>query len=138
MKAHEAFPSKYIKTEDLEGKTLNVTIERVITETIKKDDGSTEEKRIVYFKGAQRGMVLNQTNWNAIADISGQQDDDDWPGTKIMLYPTKTQFGAKIVPCIRIMGPAQNAALPKAQLKTVAQAIENENPAADMDDEIPF
>lgn len=138
MKAHEAFPSKYIKTEDLEGKTVAVTIERVITETIKKDDGSTEEKRIVYFRGAHRGLVLNQTNWNAIADISGQEDDDNWAGCKIVLYPTKTQFGAKVVPCIRIMGPTQNAAPPKAQIKTVLQGVPSENPVSDLDDEIPF
>ncbi len=138
MKAHEAFPSKYIKTEDLEGKSVPVTIERVITETIKRDDGATEEKRIVYFRGGQRGMVLNQTNWNAIADISGKDDDDDWPGTKVVLYPTKTQFGSKTVPCIRIMGPAQNSALSKTQLKPVVQAVENENPADGLDDDIPF
>lgn len=134
MKAHEAFPSKYIKTDDLEGRNVTVTIERVISETIKKDDGTTEEKRVVYFRNSSRGMVLNQTNWNAIADICGKDDDDEWSGVKIVLYPSKTQFGAKVVPCIRIIGPAQNAALPMKQLKTVVQ--ESENPA--LDDDIPF
>jgi glutaredoxin len=135
MKAHEAFPSKYIKTEDLEGREITATIERVEIEVIKNDEGESN-KPVVYFKNKSRGMVLNLTNFNSIADLCGQ-DSDEWSGKKISLYPTKTQLGSKTVPCIRIKpanGPAAN------QLR--APVKQSENPAAfvadSIDDDIPF
>lgn len=138
MKAHEAFPSKYLKTEDLEGKQVTVTIERVIVETLKGQDGEPDQhKPVIYFQKASRGMVLNRVNWQAIADLYGD-DSDDWVDKKIILFPTKTQFGTKLVPCVRVKPPGGLQQTVRTALKPVSQVVENEDPAADMDDDIPF
>jgi hypothetical protein len=37
--------------------------------------------------------------------------DETWPGTRIELYPTKTQMGGWVVDCIRIRATRQRRAL---------------------------
>ncbi len=131
MKKNEAFPSKYIKTEDLEGRDWTLTIERVIKEVIKGDDGAEKEKAVLYFRGSHRGWVLNGINWDSIAGLHGD-DSEDWTGKKVIVHPDKTSFGNKVVPCIRVR---TGKPIPKHQ----KQAMEmTENPAEDMDEDIPF
>ena len=104
MKIGEMFPSKYIKTADLNGKPAVVTIDCVVFEEIKDHDGKAETKSIMYFRESKRGMVLNQTNANEIA-IDHGDETDNWVGHKIELYPARVQFGPKMVDAIRVRAP---------------------------------
>lgn len=61
-----------------------------------------EEKAVCYFRGKEKGLVLNQTNWSMLEGITGHEDSDNWPGTKCVLYRTTTQFGGKTVPALRL------------------------------------
>ena len=63
MNINDAFPSKYLKASDLQGRNHSVTIANVVTEDI----GKGEEKLIIYFQGHKKGMVLNKTNANNLA-----------------------------------------------------------------------
>ena len=76
-------------------------------------------------------MPLNFTNFDACAEICGD-DTDDWPGKRIELYPAKTQMGGKMVDCIRIGPPAQRE-LPK-QIPPAPKPPRTN----DVDDTIPF
>ena len=100
MKIGAAFPGQYLKAADLQGKRVRVTIESVDMEDI-----GGETKPVVRFQGKSRGIVLNKTNANAIWGINGSDDTDDWPGTEIILFPSKTDFQGKRVDCIRIDPP---------------------------------
>ena len=100
MNINEAFPSKYLKASDLQGRTISVTMARVE----KEDIGKGEKKLILYFQGKQKGMVLNKTNANNIAHLYGP-DTTDWEGREITLFEAMVDFQGKTVPALRVRGP---------------------------------
>lgn len=100
MNISSAFPSTYLKAADLQGKRVTVTIDKVVMEDI-----GGEHKPILKFQGKDRGVVLNRTNANMIAEITGSEETGDWQGARIVLYPTKTDFQGKRVDCIRVDYP---------------------------------
>jgi hypothetical protein len=72
------------------------------------------------------------TNFDSMMDVTGE-DDSNWVGHKIELYPTQTTMQNKVVNCIRIRkSPSAPALVPAAAPTPVAAAD------PDMDDEIPF
>ena len=68
---------------------------------------------VLSFKGAKKALPLNMTNWDSVAEITGEGDTARWPGHALELYPTTTTMQGKTVPCIRIRAHAQRE-LPKA------------------------
>lgn len=141
---NDAFPSKYIKASDLQGTEPVVTIKRVAFEDVGKDK---ERKPIVYFKGKDKGLVLNKTNANKIVQLSGRGDTDDWKGLQIKLYATETQFAGETVDCVRIKGVTNGKSM-AAKALPVAQPDEDEDDSDEevnsghseplTDDDIPF
>ena len=71
------------------------------------------------FVGKEKGLAVNKTNANIIAQNVGSDDLDDWIGREIILYPTRVDFGGQMVDAIRV----------KEQIPEVADGP---------DDEIPF
>ncbi len=143
MKASDIFPGKYLKAADLGTSEPTVTVERVAMETL-----GDESKAIVYFKGKTRGIVLNKTNWNTLVELSGEDDCDDWKGTRVKLYVTKVEYAGKRVPAIRMTEPDGDTSAAKA---APAKALSNRRPepagdidaipvmAGDLDDsDLPF
>ena len=100
MKASEIFQGSYLKSADL-GKHRPV----VIIESVDWAELGDDKRRVLTFKGKDKGLVLNKTNWNMIAEITGQDDDDNWVGHAIQLYATKVDYQGKRVPAIRIEVP---------------------------------
>ena len=92
MKKDDVFPSKYLKCYDLQGRPITVTIERAPLETLKSPDGKEQDKIVLYFRGAKKALPLNVTNWDACAEICGE-DTEDWPGHQIELYPDQDSNG---------------------------------------------
>ncbi len=121
MKVAAAFPGTFIKAADLGGKRVTVVIDRVELE-----DVGGETKPVLHFRGKNRGLVLNKTNASAIWGINGSDDTDDWPGTTIVLYPTKVDFQGKRVDAIRVDPPDTPQPKPRP--------VEPDTP----DDEVPF
>ena len=105
MKLSEAFPSKWLKCSDLNGKGVKVKIASVGLEELQGDNGK-EQKLVAHFSGTEKGFVLNQTNANAIGEIHGD-DTDMWIGKVVELYPARVPFGPKIVDAIRVRMPTQ-------------------------------
>lgn len=52
--------------------------------TKKFDDG--QEQRVISFAETEMKLGLNGTNWDAIAEISGKDDDLHWQGVRIELF----------------------------------------------------
>jgi len=105
MKIGTAFPSKYLKSDDLQGKEVKVEIDRCVTEDV---TGDGEEKLIVYFRGKKKGLVLNKTNATKIAATYGDETDG-WDGKPVILYPDTTQYQGRMVDCIRVRVPLETA-----------------------------
>ena len=105
MKVTEAFPSKYVTAPDLNGQDVTLTIQNVMQESV----GNPPQIRpVIYFDRAEKGLVLNQTNGNTIALHHGDEMNN-WCTKQITIYPTTTQFGGKVVDCIRVRTPGQVA-----------------------------
>jgi hypothetical protein len=141
MKLGEAFPSKYIKAADLGGRKVTVTIDSAEMANI----GDEQDKLVIYFEGKSKGMVLNVTNANMIAEIAGSDETDDWKGVKIVLYSTRVDFQGRRVDAIRVDYPA---GAPKAPALTgngnkpatpsaSAPAFRDDAPPPG-DDDVPF
>lgn len=105
MRIDSAYPSKYLKTADLQGRAVRVTIDRFEIEEI----GDGDRKPCLYFEGKERGIVLNRTNADTITASLGEETDN-WIGQVIELYPDKTRFAGKMVDCIRVRVPRRAAA----------------------------
>jgi len=117
MRRDDVFPSKYLKCADLNGNPFVVTIEHAPLETFKSPEGKEQNKIVLYFRGAKKTLPLNLTNWDAVAEICGE-DTEDWPGNRIELYPARTTMAGRAVDCIRIRRPtSQREAQPKAASK---------------------
>ena len=99
MKISEEFPSQYLKASDLGGREIRVTMGRVEREKI-----GTDTKLILYFKGKDKGLVLNKTNAFAIGDAYGE-DTEDWFDQPLILFSIKTEYQGKIVDGLRCRVP---------------------------------
>jgi len=100
MKITDAFPSKYLKAGDV-GEELNVTIMEVQIEEMENQQGETENKPVIYFKGHKKGMVLNKTNFASIAFQCGD-DTEEWAGKEITLYAPMVSAFNKVQPALRV------------------------------------
>jgi hypothetical protein len=134
---NDVFPSKYLKAADLNGKTVTLTIKDVGVETIGDDD-----KLVVYFKGRDKGLVMNKTNSNNIALVFGP-DTDGWLDQDISVFPTMVDFQGRSMEAIRVKAnprPATKRPVTKSQPRrdpddprTMAG-----HPNDDPSDDIPF
>ncbi len=88
MKLNELFPRKYATGEDLAGKSVTLTISHLRLEKMIPTPGAAPvEKWVVFFKEAQKGIVLSKTLAFQISKVVGSEDTEDWTGKKVVLYP---------------------------------------------------
>jgi hypothetical protein len=99
MKMSEEFPSKYLKAADLGGREVKVIMANVEREKIGDDT-----KPVLYFKGKEKGVVLNKTNGNTIADAYGDESED-WFDQPLILFSVMVDFQGKVGPAIRCRVP---------------------------------
>jgi hypothetical protein len=133
MKVSEAFPSKYLKAEDLDGEET-VIIDKVVKEEIGE---ARDLRNVLCFKDGRK-MVCNLTNAKRIVLLHGDEMDD-WPGKKIVLTTEWVTFKGETVPGLRVKPPGVTTKRKHAtkdhgtfQSSTTAPATEG------LDDEIPF
>lgn len=133
MKISEEFPSPYLKAADLGGRDVRVTMGRVERETF-----GTDKKLVLYFKGKEKGLVLNKTNAGTIGDFYGD-DTDDWYDQSLILFSVKTDFQGKTVDAIRCRIPTakdNRQAPPERRADPISSALDD-FPGDRMDDDIP-
>jgi hypothetical protein len=123
MDIGSAFATKYLKASDLQGRDVPVKMGRVEQEKIGED-----QKLILYFQGKEKGMVLNKTNANSIADTYGAETED-WYGKSIILFEQMVDFQGKRVPGLRVRAPRREA--------PVRQAAPRRETAPAGDDDFP-
>jgi hypothetical protein len=147
MKISETFPSKYLKASDLQGRDVKVVMQHVEMEKLGDD-----LKPILYFKGKDKGLCLNKTNSNTIADAYGD-DTDDWGDQPLVLFSVMVDFQGKVGPAIRVRAPTARDRKPAPRQMADASGhdddhVEHERSSPprrmpvqsndDMDDSIPF
>jgi hypothetical protein len=130
-----AFPSKYLSAADLEDSTPVVVVKKITSETVGDDS-----KLVAYFEGKEKGVVLNKTNANSLAELAKSDDTDDWPGTRVMLIVVKVEYQGKRVPGIRMEAPPRERA-GRARASAPPEPDDErqyEHVDAPPDDDIPF
>lgn len=101
MRMSQAFPSKYLKSEDIGNQRWPLTIRDVQME----DMGDDGHKPIVYFHELEKGLVLNKTNAEMIVQMYGD-DTDRWTGQRIEMYAAPTQYKGQSKMGLRVLAPA--------------------------------
>ena len=158
MDINQAFPSRFLKAADLNGRPVRLSIADVTME--KMVNGQI--KPAVAFSKTNKLFILNKVNSNVIAKVYGK-DTDGWIGREIVLYPTEVEFQGAMVEAIRVRveqmparkspppAPAPEPAKteeyphPKSMKDTVDGLYDEAHPppaaydrANELDDEIPF
>jgi hypothetical protein len=115
-KMSDYFKGAYFNAKSLEDGDLTLTISYCEARVFdSKEQGKPDEqKMVVWFEEDERGLALNVTNWQAIAEILGDEDTDKWPGHQIMLVRKKDRgMGGKIDWCVRIEDPQRQGQRPQ-------------------------
>lgn len=132
---NQVFGGNYLKAEDLQGRTVKVTINKV--EVKEFDDGN---KLVVHFQGKEKALVCNKTNASIFAENAGDPESDNWVGTTHSLAVKKVEYAGKLIPAIRVViqdGPVPPTPTPKPSQRVAPQAqVESSEP--DDSGEIPF
>ena len=137
------FSNDTLKAADLKGKDAILTIKEVEIVTFEDQNKRKSQKPLLHFHETDKTFISNKTNSMMIGEHYGY-DTDNWPGQKITIYPTRTDFGNTIVDCIRIRPPVAGSQEPTKGLPGPAQTEEtvtghlDQGETLTVDDEIPF
>ena len=120
MNVNQLKQSNFLTRHDV-GKGMLVTIKGdVFQENVAKSGAPEELRYCIEFEEAEKPMVLNSTNGQIIAGITGSQESTAWAGHKIVLFDDPTvSFGGKLVGGIRVRAPRNQPS--KAQPKPEPQ-----------------
>jgi hypothetical protein len=103
---------------------IKVTIVGCESRNVSPDGADPDEKYVLLFQETDKPLVLNSTNGQIIAAITGTgdigEDGHNWDGTEIVLYrDPNIAFGGKLVGGIRVRAPKTQttAAKPNPAMK---------------------
>jgi hypothetical protein len=100
-KLNDAFPSKYMTAADFEDGDVTATIISAEVEMIGQG-ADASQKIILGLKGIKKPIVVNRTNANTIAKVTGSDDTDDWIGKRITIGASEVEFKGDLVMSIRV------------------------------------
>lgn len=132
MQITTAFPSEFLRAADLQGRQIEVVMDRVEMKEIGGD-----QKPVLYFEGKQRGLVLNKTNAGTISDTYGDETEG-WAGEHVIIYPAETDYQGKRVPCIRVKVPRPQSRVAEPQRAVAPPQAPPNSASINIEDEIPF
>ena len=111
----------YITADEFDGKDVTITITRFEKKDFERDDKDTENGKkhkkigVAYFKGSERGWVLNETNIQLLNAIFPTPEDAI--GHRVTLRAEEVNFGREKVPGIRVIGSPELEAPIDVQVK---------------------
>src|SRR5262245_61855391 len=110
--------AKYLKKEDIPS-PVNTSILWIKVEEVTAKGKGTETRLVLYLDGLKKGLVLNKTNADALEEITGTAEYEEWKDLPVQLYvdPDVT-YGGKKIGGIRIRKPLSGPTL-KVKLKPV-------------------
>jgi hypothetical protein len=98
--------AKYLKKEDITS-PVNTSILWTKEEEVTAPGKGTETRLVLYFDGLKKGLVLNTANAEALAEITGTDDYEQWSDIPLQLYvDPDVKYGGKKTGGIRIRKPA--------------------------------
>jgi hypothetical protein len=86
------YGSKYLSVADLKDGEPRLKIGKVEVAELREKNGTSKRKFVIWFEGADKGLVVNKTNAKKLADAYGKQPQK-WIGQIVQLYSEDTTFG---------------------------------------------
>ena len=127
--------SKFLTKEDADP-AIAVTITGWREMDVSMESQPTRMKYVLDFKEVPKPLVLNNTNGQRIALITGKDEFDEWIGFKITLFNDKmVEFAGKIVGGIRVHVPQQD--LPQGVTRVTTRRHVGDGPPPATDDDVP-
>ena len=101
-----------------------MTIDKVVQDKVKGQDGKEEDCTICHFVGS-KPMILNVTNCKAIAKAHGTNYIEEWSGKKVTLYTMQVSAFGQVVEALRIeqIEPKEKAQISDARFEQAKKAI---------------
>lgn len=119
--------SRFLKKEDCDP-PITVTIKTLTEENVAMEGQNPDYRWALHFDELDKPMILNSTNGQSVAEITGSEETDEWSGQKVMLYmDPSVMFGGKKMGGIRIRKPKKSTSKPEPAPEGVTE-----------EDEIPF
>jgi hypothetical protein len=115
MHVDQLYPSRFLRSADLNGKPMRVTIDG-----LKREEIGGEPKVVLTFTNGTT-LILNKTNAKSIAKAIGPETGT-WRGKAIVLVPAQVDFRGDIVDAIRV-----RAASPQESEPPPSEAADFEN-----------
>jgi len=104
MKRNEAFPSKWLRKEDVL-QPIRATIARVTMTDVGTDE-EPQQKPAMWFNEGVAPMTINSGNWDTLEGLYGD-DSDLWLGKVIEIYvDPDVKYAGRRVGGIRLREPA--------------------------------
>ena len=100
MLVSKLYPRRYATGEDLAGKTPTLPVRKVTMEKV-----GPVQKPVIYFHGAQKGIVLTATLARDIRDILGD-DTDGWTDQPVTLSTRRVVIDSRVCWSIRASSAA--------------------------------
>lgn len=127
--------SKFLKKDECNPPIL-VTIESVHQMNVAASGAPEEMKWCVQFAEHEKPMVLNSTNAQLIAKITGSEETENWGGKKIVLYDDPSvSYAGKVTGGIRCRAPKNK---PAAAPAPAPQPVAKPAPEVEEEDSTPF
>lgn len=128
MKVSALKESKYIKKEDC---PLDLTIKSITEENIGLE-GDQEMRYVMHFSDHDKGLILNITNGEIMAENFGTDEMNDWIGRRVSLYNDRNvMYAGKRVGGVRVKSNVTEPSV--EEVNKDMQAAKEAN-----DDEVPF
>lgn len=129
---HDLKTSKFLTKNEVNPPVL-VTIGGYEQFNVAVQGAEPEMKWALKFHELEKPMVLNSTNGQLIAKITGAEDFDGWIGKQVVLYDDPNiSFGGKVTGGIRVRAPKTKAA-PVAPKAAPAPAADQDGGGVDPD-----
>lgn len=127
------FPSRFFSPNDFDSVGKVFTIGNVIMEQV-----MAEFKPVMYFKGQDKGMVINPTNGKILIGLPGfGKESNNWVGKEVVLFSYHAMFNNQPQLRLGVRVPDGRAATaspaPIKQYGTPPGGLRDE-----MEDEVPF
>ncbi len=87
MQKNQALPSKYLNGSDVGAQLFKLVIKSIVMEKMENDGAM---KPVMYFTNAQKGLVVNATNWDNMTTVY-PDDSDAWIGKTVEMYTEATR-----------------------------------------------
>ncbi len=115
MNINKMKDSNYLSKGDVEP-PITLTIVKCEKLDVSLESDPEEMKWVISFSQDYKPMILNWTNINLIAAVTGQEDSDNWAGQSITLYNDKAiMFMGKVTGGIRVNAGQPAGPVPTAK-----------------------